>query len=242
MTRSTIMMSLCAMTVVLTGALEAEAETLPSDQGTVESSARGAHEHDGFYLRFGLGFGPFSNTIVSDKTNARDERAEGQLTGIASVGEIMVGGAIAPQWILGGGAWSSTVLTSRYSDRIGDEVPTELRQSDNFTLLGPFGDWYFTHEPEAGQPGAFHAQAGAGLAVLDGFRTYRTRDDDEHRPAYGGGFMVGIGYEWWIEPQWGVGVLARMTAAGLAGSDANHERWYHGVAALPALMLTATYN
>jgi hypothetical protein len=154
----------------------------------------------------------------------------------------MLGGTLHPQWIVGGGLWTSTVLASDYSHQAGDRVPLELREPDNFTLLGPFFDWYFDAKRGAAQPGGFHLQGGAGLAVLNGWRQEAARDDDKRRVAIGAGLMAGIGYEWWIEEQWAVGALGRLTLAGLVEQDQNDDYWYHGVATVPALLITGTYN
>ena len=241
-TKTRLALSVCAIGMVSTFALAARAETAKSDQGIEGAATPGVYEHDGLYLRLGAGFGPFSNTLASDAKNADDQRAEGQISGIASVGELMLGGVVAPRWIVGGGVWTSSLLASDYSQRHGDAVPQELQKPDNFGVIGPFADWYFTHRPGVGQPGAFHLQWGAGLALLDGYRPEGTNDFGQRRAAVGAGLMVGAGHEWWVDPQWGLGLLARVTAAGLVENDSNDEYWYHGVATFPAIMVTVTYN
>jgi hypothetical protein len=85
-------------------------------------------------------------------------------------------------------------------------------------------------------------QGSLAVAVLNGFRADQVQSNDNQRVAVGAGAMFGFGYEWWVEKQWGVGVLARVTAAGLAEKDQRKEVWYHGVATFPALLFTATYN
>jgi hypothetical protein len=241
--------------LLLTAAVEARAASstsqpsvlaAPSNGVASESGARaateprGAYEHDGFYLRFGLGFGGFTDGMISHDENAYGEQASGQVAGIASVGEVMIGGAVRRNLILGGGLWTSTLLASSYTHTDGDQIPNELRQPDNFTMIGPFFDYYFGSS--LGRAGGFHLQGSPALAVLNGFRPEQGRYDDDRRVAIGAGLMAGFGYEWWVEKQWGLGVLARLTAAGLAEESENDGFYYHGVATIPAFLFTGTYN
>jgi hypothetical protein len=214
----------------------------PASESQTQTAAtgRGAYEHDGFYLRFGLGFGGFTDGMISDEENANGEQASGQVTGVASVGEIMIGGSVRRNLILGGGVWTSTLLASSYAHTDGDQIPSELRQPDNFTMIGPFFDYYFGNS--LGVKGAFHLQGSPALAVLNGFRPEQGRHDDDRRVAVGAGLMAGFGYEWWVEKQWGLGVLARLSVAGLAEESQSDGFYYHGVATFPALLFTGTYN
>lgn len=202
---------------------------------------RGVREHDGFYLRFGLGFGGVTDAMQSEDEYARGEHHRGTINGLASVGELMLGGTVGQRLIVGGGLWTATTFASFYDRTNGDGVPPDLREPDNFTLVGPFADWYFKTRPRFEEVGGFHAQFGVGLAVLNGFRPEQLRHDDR-RVAIGPGVMAGFGYEWWVADQWAMGVLARLTAAGLVEEDSRDELWYHGVATFPAFLLTATYN
>jgi hypothetical protein len=173
--------------------------------------------------------------------NSNGESDTGTITGIGSTGELMLGGTLSRDLILGGGLWTSTAFITSYMNTNGDGIPTELRQPDNFTIVGPFVDWYFLPQPNGTVPGGFHAEAGVGLAVLNGFRPERVRHDDR-RVAVGPGLMAGFGYEWWVSDQWAIGVLGRLTAAGLVEEDERDQVWYHGVATFPGILLTGTYN
>ncbi len=75
-------------------------------------------------------------------------------------------------------------------------------------MIGPFFDYYFGSS--LGRAGGFHLQGSPALAVLNGFRPEQGRYDDDRRVAIGAGLMAGFGYEWWVEKQWGLGVLARL--------------------------------
>jgi len=226
----------------------AQPTSAPRGQGSEVAASgaraplRGVHEHDGFYLRFGLGFGGVTDGIQAKDRDVDDERAEGHISGIGSVGELMLGGAVARGFVLGGGLWTSTIFVSSYTRSNGAGIPTDLRNPDNLTLVGPFADWYFEPHPIGGAAGGFHAQGGVAFAVLNGVRWEQTRYDDDRRVAVGAGVMAGFGYEWWVEKQWGVGLLARLTVAGLVEEDDREAIWYHGVATFPAFLFTATYN
>ncbi len=201
----------------------------------------GAFEHDGFYLRFGAGFGGVADSLWSGDENSAGEHANGTVTGVGSVGELMIGGAIAPRLILGGGFWGSTLLVSDFSQ--GDEgnrVPGDLQEPDSFGVTGVFVDWYFGSQGRALGAGGMHAQGGLGVAFLSGHRPEQIWDDD--RIAAGPGVVLAFGYDWWVHEQWKLGVLARLTAGGLIEEDDRDDLWYHAVATLPSLVFSATYN
>ncbi len=118
--------------LLLTAAVEARAASstsqpsvlaAPSNGVATESGARAAaeprraYEHDGFYHVSGLGFGGVHGRDDFDDENAYGEQASGQVTGIASVGEVAIGSAVRRNLILGGGLWTSTLLASTASHR-----------------------------------------------------------------------------------------------------------------------------
>ncbi len=236
-----------ALTSITLAAHAQAAEPEPSaepqaDRNAAASTARaGDFEHDGLYLRFGLGFGGFSEGLSSEDKNAADEPSQGRIGGVSSVGEFMIGSAISRRLVLGGGFWTSTILVSDFTQTSGNDVPNDLQEPGNFTIVGAFGDYYFGQMPRRRVIGAFHAQAGLGLGVLNGIRPEQVREEDP-RVAIGPGVMFGFGYEWWIHEQWGLGVLARLTAGGLVEKDDRGDFWYHGAATFPSFLFTATYN
>jgi hypothetical protein len=191
--------------------------------------ARGVHLHDGFYLRLGIGFGSYDESLKQDGASE-----ESHVTGLASVGEIAVGGTIAPGLILGGGVWSSSLLASDRTIR-GPMPPAEVIDSKaDCSLVGPFVDWYF--DPGKG----LHLQAAFGFATVRGYSLDGETNTDE--AAVGGGAMIGFGYEWWVSQQWSFGILGRLTGVLATGTDATGTRWLHGVGTSPSILFTATYN
>lgn len=230
MKRTQMVLTVLGMTTAALPAFanEPTAQTPQTTQTTVQAQApaRGAGVHDGFYLRLATGFGAYNEGI----RRAGQDR-ETRVNGIATVGELAIGGAIRPGFILGGGVWSSTVLASDRTVR-GTTPPAEVLDTrGEFSLIGPFVDYY----PDATQ--GLHFQGAIGLANVRGFG-----NGDDDPVALGGGLMLGIGYEWWVSEEWSLGVLGRLAVGAATGTDNTDKRWYHTVGATPSALFTATYN
>ncbi len=200
--------------------------------------APGAFEHDGFYLRLGAGFSAFGTAIVSDDENVANEHSEGTVTGLGAVGELMLGGAVTRRLIVGGGFWTSTMLSDEFDQQNGNPVPNQLRDPDYFALTGPFVDWYFGYQAHHAGAGGWHMQGAFGFAALAG----NLHNEEDDRLSVGGGVMFGVGYDWWVHEQWKLGMLGRIMTAGLIDDDVRGDTWYRGVASFPELLFTATYN
>jgi len=195
------------------------------------------HEHDGLYLRLGTGFGAYNERLISDSRGSRTDEVQGRSTGFAVMTEFAVGGTVARGFVLGGGVYNADVLASRLSVEEDAGIPDELdAASRNFTLIGPFGDWYF--DPRAG----FHAQAALGFAQLHGIDVSGGNVDEHRYHAGGVGLMVGAGYEWWVGEQWSLGILGRLMAAAVVGQDDDGADWFHGISTFPAVLLSITYH
>jgi hypothetical protein len=200
---------------------------------------RGARVHDGFYLRFGSGFGAYEERVESEKTSLYQGEVAGRTVGLASLGEFAMGGTIGSGFVLGGGVYSAELLVSHFrADHSSaveppPELDPELRE---LVVLGPFIDWY--PRPSRG----LHLQAAVGFASLTSGTGVAGRDDEDTYRALGGGIVLGVGYEWWIGDEWSLGVLARAQGAAVSGEDEADVRWFHGVSTSPSLLLTLTYH
>jgi len=200
----------------------------------------GVHEHDGFYAHFGLGFGGYTDTVsTEDRVNAagQPENVDGVITGFATVSEVALGGTVGRGFVLGLGIYSTTVYTSTFTPDNESNVvaPVEVQRPENFALGALFADWYFN--PHRG----LHLQMGLGFATITGLNPESPRGVRDRDPAIGGGLMLGIGHEWWVGEQWGIGVLGRLTAGVLTEKDGD-ARWTHFAAAFPTMLVTATYH
>jgi hypothetical protein len=202
----------------------------------------GVHEHDGFYVHFGLGFGGYTDALSSeDRVNAESGAAEdvdGVITGFATVSELAIGGTVGRGFVLGLGVWSTSVYTTTFTPQDEDDfvLPSEFQRPENFAVGGIFADWYFNARR------GLHLQLGLGFATLNGVNPESPRSVRDRDPAIGGGLMLGIGHEWWVGEQWGVGVLGRLTAGVLTEEDDAGAKFTHVVASFPAMLVTATYH
>jgi hypothetical protein len=154
---------------------------------------------------------------------------------MASVGEIAIGGAVVPGFVLGGGVWTSSVLNSERTIE-GRMPPSEVMGgSGSFSLVGPFIDWYFHAER------GFHLQGAVGFATVRGY-DFPEAEDNPDAVSAGGGAMIGFGYEWWVSEEWSFGILGRMIGIVAGQEDDAGVRWFHGIGSSPSVLLTATFN
>ncbi len=196
--------------------------------------------HDGFYLRLGTGFGAYSESLRSEDSDVYGGKVKGTTSGFATLGEFAIGGTISRGLVLGGGAYTAQLVagTFRTSDSSAGAPPPELDpEVRNFSLVGPFLDWY--PNPRKG----FHVQASLGLATLSGVHLDTSVvDDDDPYHAAGVGIMLAAGYEWWIGEEWSMGVAARLLGGFLAGKDDSDVTWYHAAGTGPSPVFTITYH
>jgi opacity protein-like surface antigen len=189
----------------------------------------GKHCHDGFYLRFGAGLAAYDESVNASSGN---HDPDARVVGLASVNELGIGWAIQPGRILGIGAWDARVLVSDRAVRSGVD-PSLAAGIGRIALIGVFTDWY----PDP--TGGFHFQGGLGFAIGRSVRA--TTGEIDHR-AYGGGLMLGLGYERWVTDNWAIGALARVSGALTTDKDASGTRYTHATGVAPAILLTATFN
>jgi hypothetical protein len=209
----------------------------------VRLAARSRRRHDGFYFRFAGGIGSGNDSMKSDKslpTNAtlsfEPDPLDGSGSALAAVTEIAFGYAVWPGITLGGGIYTATLpkLTATVKDfRTGsyDFDPSQL------VVFGPVVDWYVN--PDTG----FHVQGSPGVAsyVAGGGEPRIEGPGAQAHAAIGFGFMLGLGYEWWIADQWSLGFLGRLTYGATSGTDNRAVGWTHSTV-VPAVLVSATYQ
>lgn len=214
--------------------------TLPDTTPPPPVPPAGAYTHDGFYFRAGTGLGVMTENLRSQDSTVYGGRVKGDSTGFATVSELAFGGTVTRGFVLGGGIYTAQLISSTFhvSKDSADVPPAELDpERRNFTLVGPFVDWYFNEHR------GLHLQLAIGFATLSAVRVGSVPwEEDNPYHAAGGGIMVGLGYEWWVGREWSIGALARITGAYLVGKDDAGVRWYHGLGTGPSPMFTITYH
>lgn len=193
------------------------------------SEDRTVHYHDGFYLNFALGVGSMTTTVTADP--APPVSNDVKITGVGVAGQLLFGGTPAPGLVLGGGTMGLSIAKAKLT--VNDqEVPV---QDDTVVLsmIGPFVNYYV--DPEGG----FHILGYLGFAQLS------SNDTDSNDEPVGFGLVAGVGYEWWVGEQWGLGVLGKFMYANtqldvdLVGGGTATAKYQTLV---PALLMSVTYH
>ena len=230
---------------------DSEAESKKSGDAETPTASpppvKRVRNHDGFYLRMGLGLGPLFGTMQYD-VNATSTIFDS--LGLSEQIELAAGGTVSPGVVIGGGFFGALSVSPMYSwtangqDRrvSGGTVTTEV--------IGPFIDVY----PKSTR--GFHLQAAlgpAGMAVSKG---------DAHRVCFpspagcssinvpvadysgmGFGLVGGVGYEAFVDDHWSLGAIARVlyTTASLSTGDSSLGS-VHQSTFIPGLLFGATYQ
>lgn len=189
--------------------------------------------HDGFYLRFGAGFGYASDTIkYTGPFGLGDTSGKGQ--GGSGLFDVNVGYSIKPGLAIGGGLYIEQVVSPKV--KFGNVDVSNDYSVGTLAMIGPMIDWY----PEA--RGGFHLGGVLGAARLTVKDSANNQLDNS--PIGGGGAFF-IGYDWWVGDEWSIGVEARLLGATLhesnIGTGAITGNVTHTWASGGALF-TVTYN
>jgi hypothetical protein len=181
-------------------------------------------EHDGFYLRLGLGLGYAIGTSKPDEGSA-----DADVTGIGIPSELAIGGTIAPGMVIGGGAYNIFLPSPTYKNESVD-VDGGATQLGS---LGPFIDYYL--DPKGG----IHF----GGALLFASAAVAETDVAPKASGFGfGGALMG-GYEVFVGDQWSIGVIGRLAyysvklTADLPGDPKSTLSVF-----TPAVLFGATYH
>lgn len=206
----------------------------------------GVHLHDGFYLRMGIGIGGVTGSGEPKGADSSGASAKSDFVGVAALGELALGGAVLPGVVLGVGTYNAIVPSLTVT--AGGE---DYESNGALESIGPFVDLY----PNAMQ--GFHLQAAITYAVIAvsesksktravfNGETYDYVSSSVPADDYsGGGFglMAGIGYEWWVGEQWGVGILARLQYASATLKPAANGPEVSASLIVPGALFTATYQ
>jgi opacity protein-like surface antigen len=175
-----------------------------------EAIGRGAETHDGFYLRLALAFGRLS---IEREGEAAGQSGLGVYQGKSSAEGAAVGSEISIGGTPGGGlAIAGTLLSYRLPQpklKLDDGSEQELGGALDFYVLGAGVDWF------PSPTGGFHfgGLLGGAVAVADA----PAGSPFEKIGGAGGVLSVNIGYDFWVGDEWSLGVMARLTGAGVKG-------------------------
>lgn len=178
-----------------------------------------AYRHDGFYFRL-VGetgyFGAFG----------RGPDGKSSLEGLGSTAHFIIGGTVWQGLVIAGTIGTTTMR----ADYRGRPSGADDRAAVSLLNLGVIADWY----PEP--TGGWHVGAGIGLGAL-------TLSASGVSDSVGASFLGRIfgGYDWWIGPQWSLGVMAILSATPsinmIVDDDKNGYR-YHTITAGLAYTVT----
>ena len=179
------------------------------------ASARafGYHEHDGFYLRLGLGAASLRMSRQTQTSGSPDalayEGGSSSISGSVGMFEVSVGGSP-----LAGLAVGATVLDHSLPDatlELADGGGVALDSTLDFSFVGLTVDAFPWVE------GGLHVGGGAGVASASA----ETPTDPRLESLGGNGLAAtfSAGYDQWIADQWSLGGVLRFTVASLEGRE-----------------------
>jgi hypothetical protein len=177
----------------------------------------GAHRHNGFYLRFGLGLGGASSAADAVSTSPAINGGGVDVESFAVPLELAIGGTPAPGLVIGVGSYGSIWPTPHATlKNFGRSLESDAGPVV-VSSLGPFVDYYF--DPEKG----LHAQFGAAFASASAAKSTDSgaavRVPSEDLSGSGWSAMAGFGWENWIGQEWSAGILGRLQYGEIALKD-----------------------
>lgn len=202
--------------------------------------ATGDYVHDGFYLRLGGGIGGGNDKLSG---SARDSdgfsgQIDGGVNAFAGATQLALGVTVARGWVLALSIDTVSMLSGE--GRLTDSAGRFGFGTSQLALFGAMADYY--PDPLRG----FHLQAALGLAsfvMAQGEAVDNTGYEMIAPPhaAIGAGFSLGVGNQWWVHPDWTVGVLGRFMMGWADGSDEYGASFSHRALGY-SLLLTTTYH
>jgi hypothetical protein len=183
----------------------------------------GARLHDGFFARSESGLAGFWSQVSGSRVR----------TGIRGIGQsavLSIGGTPLPGVVLGGTLWTARldpVFEYRGVTTVPDDDSVKITQ----LRVGPFVDIY--PNPRRG----LHAQASATLALQI---ESDIKGDPIEPMALGAASSLGVGYEWFLSPDFSLGFMARASFGYLVRAPASATERMPWI--VPELALTATYH
>jgi len=191
---------------------------------TAPARADEPKQHRGFYLRMSLG--PSATGMRAEDSDVRIRGGGGSLS-------VAVGGALTENLVLYGELFRDGIDDP---DVDGTHVDSSRAVEAGLGGIGPGVSYYFM---------PLNLYVSGTVALMWGTLTIEDELDPDDRTQLstkgGLGLSLMVGKEWWLSRNWGLGIAARLTAAGMKDDDIvdGDAKWSAGGF---ALLLSATYN
>jgi hypothetical protein len=192
--------------------------------------------HDGLYLRMALGGGGLR---WRDQASGPGTNGDVGVNAAGAAGELTLGGSPRPGLVVGG---TLLAIGGSYGSMHDGSGKMSMGSNIGLAMIGATLDVY--PDPRDG----FHFGGTLGPA-------FASMSEDAHATrrwttSMGGGVSLATGYDWWIAPQWSLGMLVRATGTRMWGSmtydDATdttaHERSSQRTVASFALLFTGVLH
>ncbi|MFP2959703.1 outer membrane beta-barrel protein [Myxococcus sp. 1LA] len=178
------------------------------------------HVHDGFYLRLQVGGGYLRASAADVTPDVALKGASGNIN--AEIGFALVNNFILYGKFYGAASPSPSIQVGDLSvEDTGDDW------SQNLGAVGLGVTYYF-------MPANIYLSGAISYTQL----SITERDEKVAETELGGGLHLGIGKEWWVSKNWGLGIGAEL-ALGRIRDDSNNDNWN---VTNVSIVLSATYN
>jgi hypothetical protein len=191
-------------------------------RGPAYAGSYGYNQHDGFYMRVFAGFGYFS----ASETYAG---ATDTYSGAGATYGAAFGGVIAPNLILYGEFLGTTVTNASLS--YGGGAPGLSNMDLTMFGFGPGVAYYL-------EPVNVYLSGTLTFTQIDFSNTNTAVPIDSTNLGVGLSFMVGK--EWWVTPDWGIGLAGQVHVATMGDTVVGYDTRMR--AAVFSLLFSATYN
>jgi hypothetical protein len=189
------------------------------------AAASAPETHDGFFFQGNIGPGYLSTSPSTDGSDV-----DSKISGFGVGGGLLFGGTPAPGLVIGGGTANVVAFSPKWTVE-GEEFETDGDISLNLSTIGVFGTFY--PDPNAGL--SLHLMLAYGVLSVSN----SDGDDSDNNPS-GVAVTAGVGYDFWIAPEWSIGVMGRFTYGALNYSEDDVDLSFPTIA--PALLATFTYH
>jgi hypothetical protein len=173
-----------------------------------------AHRHDGFYLRLFLGLGYTSMSV---------DEADVDVSGAGGAFGLALGYAVSDNFIIYGEVFDDIAVNPEVNggQNLGDDVAAGV------VALGIGAAYYF-------QPHNIYLSGTLAMGQV----TIQVDGEEVAESDFGPGLSLMVGKEWWVSPNWGVGIAAQLFAGKM--KDKNDGPDISTTAA--AIAFSATFN